>query len=60
MQQDKANRYCFNADCKFFGIGDEEENINEAIKLYEKSAALNNTKAMMALGRIYEQGIGCK
>ena len=54
MQQDRANRYCFNADCKFFGIGAEEENIEDAIKLYEKSAALNNSKAMMALGRIYE------
>lgn len=38
----------------------EPQNISEAIKLYEKSAALNNSKAMMALGRIHEQGIGTK
>ncbi len=28
--------------------------------MYEKSAILGNPKAMMALGRIHEQGIGVK
>jgi enhanced entry protein EnhC len=28
--------------------------------MYEKSAELGNSKAMMALGRIHEQGIGTK
>jgi TPR repeat protein len=32
----------------------------EAIKLYEQSAMLNNSKAMMVLGRLYENGIGTK
>lgn len=34
--------------------------MEQAIKLYVKSAKLDNPKAMMALGRIYEQGIGIK
>jgi len=32
--------------------------MQEAIKLYEKSAQLSNSKAMMVLGRLYEHGIG--
>lgn len=34
-----------------------ESSLKKAIELYEKSAMLGNGKAMMALGRIYEQGL---
>ena len=60
QQKVKAHCYCFNADCKFFDIGADIYNQMEAIRLYEKSASLNNSKAMMALARIYEQGIAEK
>jgi enhanced entry protein EnhC len=43
----------------FFGFG-KLESIESSIILYEKSAELGNPKAMMALGRIYEKGIGTK
>ena len=43
----------------FFGFG-KIESVENAIILYEKSAELGNPKAMMALGRIYENGIGTK
>jgi TPR repeat protein len=59
LQQEQAERFCFNADCKFFDVGAElKRDIPESIKLYEKSASLKNSKAMMALGQIYEQGSG--
>ena len=54
-QQAESN--CFEADCILFGFSNQE-NIEYAISLYQKSAELGNSKAMMALGRIYEQGIG--
>lgn len=37
-----------------------EANLLKAIDLYKESVALGNTKAMMALGRIYEEGLGVK
>lgn len=43
----------------FFGIG-EIENIENSLELYQRSAELGNPKAMMALGRVYEYGIGIK
>jgi TPR repeat protein len=43
----------------FFGFG-ELENVENALELYKRSAELGNPKAMMALGRIFEQGIGTK
>ncbi len=43
----------------FFGFG-KVKSIEGAISLYEKSAELGNPKALMALGRIYENGIGTK
>lgn len=43
----------------FFGFG-EVKSIEGAIELYEKSADLENPKALMALGRIYENGLGTK
>lgn len=43
----------------FFGFG-EIQNLENALDLYLKSAELGNPKAMMALGRIYEQGLGTK
>lgn len=55
----QAENYCYEADCMFFGFGNIES-IENSIILYEKSADLGNPKAMMALGRIYEQGIGTK
>ena len=54
MQQEQAERFCFNADCKFFDVGADLQDVTEAFKLYEKSAMLNNSKAMMALGQLYE------
>jgi len=41
-------------------VGAVQQDSTEAIKLYEKSAMLNNSKAMMALGQIYEEGNGTK
>jgi len=41
----------------FFGFG-EIENIENSLELYQKSAELGNPKALMALGRVYENGIG--
>lgn len=32
--------------------------LRRVVELYKKSEQLGNPKAMMALGRIYEQGIG--
>lgn len=43
----------------FFGFG-KIESIENATILYEKSAELGNPKAMMALGRIHEKGLGTK
>jgi enhanced entry protein EnhC len=43
----------------FFGFS-KIESIEKAITLYEKSAELGNPKAMMALGRIHEHGLGTK
>lgn len=55
----QAENYCFEADCLFFGFGSEQD-IQKSLELYQKSAQLGNPKAMMALGRIYENGIGTK
>jgi TPR repeat protein len=35
-------------------------NILKAIELYKESIKLGNPKALMAMGRIYEEGIGVK
>jgi TPR repeat protein len=51
---------CYEADCIFFGFSQEPSNLEEAINLYEQSAYLGDPKAMMALGRIYENGLGTK
>ena len=52
---------CFEADSLMFSMpSPNEENITKAIELYKESVNLGNPKAMMALGRIYEEGIGCK
>lgn len=59
-QEGVAEVYCIKADCRFFGVGGEPQNTSEAIELYEKSAARGNSKAMMVLGRIYENGIHVK
>lgn len=37
-----------------------EANLLKAIELYKESVSLGNPKAMMALGRIYEEGLGVK
>lgn len=58
-QQEQAEQFCFDADCLFFGFGKLENN-SLASQLYEKSAELGNPKAMMALGRIHEFGLGTK
>ena len=44
----------------FFGFGPigSLESKENAILLYEQSAKLGNIKAMLALGRIYDHGIG--
>lgn len=55
MQNTLAINYCFEADCLFFEF--IKVNNETAISLYEKSAELGFSKAMMALGRIYEMGI---
>ncbi len=47
------------ADYMFFGFG-RVESMETSIKLYEKSAELGNPKAIMALGRIFEKGLGVK
>ena len=51
--------YCLEADCLFFGHG-IEQNIEDAIYWYERSAEMGNSKAMLALGRIFEHGTGVR
>ena len=53
----QAENFCFQADCILFGFS-KVETVESAISLYQKSVELGNSKAMMALGRIYERGIG--
>ena len=50
-------KYVLEADCHFFGHGTEKD-IETAIYWYEKAVEHNNTKAMLVLGKIYEEGIG--
>jgi TPR repeat protein len=56
----QAENYCFDADALIIGSRGNKQSVQQAIELYEKSAELGNAKAMMALGRIYELGIGVK
>ena len=51
-----SEQFCLKADRIFFGLIDD--NVQKAIELYENSASLESSKAMLALGRIYENGIG--
>ena len=48
---------CFEADALMFAPKNQQD-IKKVIDLYKKSEQLGNPKAMMALGRIYELGIG--
>ena len=47
------------ANCHFYGHG-AEKNIDLAIDKYEQSAKMGNINASLALGKIYEKGIGVK
>jgi TPR repeat protein len=47
------------ANCLFHGHGDGK-NIDLAIDKYEQAAKMGNVNASLALGMIYEQGIGVK
>ena len=59
--KDRSERYCYNADCQFFGVGEGGEgNQKDAIKNYLASADMKNGKARMVLGHIHEQGLGVK
>ena len=44
------------ADAHFFGFA-PNPNRKEARKLYEESESYGNSKAMLALGSIYEKGL---
>ena len=62
-RENDAEAYCIKADFKFFQIEGNElpkSTITEVIDLYRKSAWYNNSKAMMALGKIYEEGLYVK
>jgi TPR repeat protein len=50
-------KYCLEADCLFYGHG-IEPNIEHAIIWYQKSAELGNSKAMLTLGKINDEGNG--
>jgi len=56
MQNKQAMTLCFEADGLMFA--GEPDAAKRAVDLYKKSEQLGNPKAMMALGRIYELGIG--
>lgn len=60
-QSIQAQNLCYEADYIFFGFKKAEgDTLERAIQLYEESAHLGDSKAMMALGRIYENGLGTK
>ena len=47
---------CLNAYKLFFGLGDEVDK-EAALHYYERAAKLGSSKAMLALGSIYETGL---
>lgn len=51
-----AQQMCMQADANFFGFAPNANN-KEALRLYEESENLMNSKALLALGSIYEKGL---
>ena len=55
-QKQLADQMCMQADAHFFGFA-PNANRKEALRLYEESESYGNSKAMLALGSIYEKGL---
>jgi len=55
-QKQLAEQMCMQADAHFFGFA-PNANKKEALRLYEESESYGNSKAMLALGLIYEKGL---
>ena len=55
-QKQLADQMCMQADAHFFGFA-PNANRKEALRLYEESESYANSKAMLALGSIYEKGL---
>ena len=47
---------CMQADANYFGFAPNANN-REALRLYEESENYMNSKALLALGSIYEKGL---
>jgi len=55
----EAGKLFLKANCSFYGHG-TEKNIDTAIFMYDQAAKMGHVKAALALGNIYEQGIGVR
>jgi TPR repeat protein len=55
----KGQQYCIEALCLLHGHGIEPD-IEEAVRLLNKSAQLGESRAFFVLGEIQEHGIGCR
>lgn len=55
----EAGKIFIQANSHFYGHG-AEKNIDLALDCYEQSAKMGNVNAQMALGKIYEEGVGVK
>ena len=55
----ESGRLFLEANKLFYGLGDDR-NIDLAIDKYEQSARMGSTNASLALGKIFEEGIGVK
>lgn len=58
-KMENHEQICMEADQAYYGHGCSQ-NIPLAIDLYKKSAAYNNSKAMVALAKLLDKGIGVK
>jgi hypothetical protein len=59
IKLNEAGQLCIEANCLFNGHG-WEKNIELAIYKYDQAAKMGNVKSMVALGKIYEEGIGVR
>jgi len=55
MLKELGEYKCLQADIHFYGFAPNSSK-SKALKLYEESAELGTSKAMLALGSIYEKG----
>ena len=58
LQKKRGEDLCLQADSAFFGFNKENQpNRLAALRLYEESEKLECTKALLAMGSIYEKGL---